>query len=578
VVRIRRIYDGVLPVNVAALEQVRTILAAQFSDLSRVDIQEVAGQLRDPFDLGLRPILFVAEDSRRKVLGFAIILHDPKHHFAFLNYIAAGPKLTGRGVGGALYERVRDECRDLDCRALLFECAPDDLGPEAPEALRRANVARLRFYERYGARPVINTDYQKPLPGTDAGDSMPFLVVDPLAGKEPIPAAWARRAVRTILERRYARLCPPAYVEAVSKSFRDPVLELRPYRYAVPERADVKPPGREWIALVVNDRHDIHHVRERGYVESPVRIGRILRALEPTGWFEQLPVKRFSVANIEAVHDRSLVRYIRRACREVGEGTSLYPYVFPIRNKARMPRERSVLAGYFCIDTFTPIHRNAYLAAKRAVDCTLTCAEEILNGRRIAYSLVRPPGHHAERSSFGGFCYFNNAAVAAHYLSRHGRVAILDIDYHHGNGQQDIFYPRSDVLTVSIHGHPSYAYPYFSGFEDETGEGPGEGFNRNLPLPERLDGAGYRKALGKALKTVEEFAPAFLVVSLGLDTAKGDPTGTWDLMAGDLQQNGELVGRLDLPTLVVQEGGYRTRTLGANARAFFRGLQATHDE
>ncbi len=575
-VRIRRIYDAVLPVNLAALEQVREILGAQFSDLSRVEIQEVAGQLRDPFDLGLRPILFVAEDRRRKVLGFAIILHEPKQQFAFLNYIAAGPRLTGRGVGGALYERVRDECHDLGCKALFFECAPDDLPPGTSPELVRSNAARLRFYERYGARPVINTEYQKPLKVGDT-DPLPFLVADLLGGVEPIPRSWARKAVRTILERLYAHLCPPEYVEAVVKSVSDPHLQLRDFRYAEPELATVLEAASEPIALVVNDRHQIHHVRDHGYVESPVRIPRILKVLEPTGLFESLPVRRFSTSHLEAVHDRSLVRYIRRACREVSEGASLYPYVFPLRNKARKPRERSVLAGYFCIDTFTPIHRNAYLAAKRAVDCTLTCAEEILGGRRLAYSLVRPPGHHAERTTFGGFCYFNNAAVAANLLSHHGRVAMLDIDYHHGNGQQDIFFDRADVLTVSIHAHPSFAYPYFSGFADEIGTDAGEGANLNLPLPEKLDGSGYRKALRKALAAVEAFAPTFLVVSLGFDTAKGDPTGTWSLTAEDMRRNGELIGSLDLATLVVQEGGYRTRTLGTNARAFFLGLQATHD-
>jgi acetoin utilization deacetylase AcuC-like enzyme/GNAT superfamily N-acetyltransferase len=576
-VRIRRIYDGVLPVNVAALEQVRCILESQFSGLTPVELDALAGQLRDPFDLRLRPILFVAENRRRQVLGFAVILHEPKQHFAFLDFIAAGPLLTGRGVGGALYERVRDECHLLNCRALFFECAPDDLPDSAPAAVRRANAARLRFYERYGARPVVNMAYQEPLKeGSD--EAMPFLVVDTLSRAESIPRAWARGAIRAILERRYGGICSPDYIDKVVASVRDPVLRLRDARYVDPERSEVHPPPRDPIALVINDRHDIHHVRDRGYVESPVRIGRILRAIEAGGEFETLPVRQFGVEHIEAVHDPDLVRYLRRACREVGEGESLYPYVFPVRNKARRPRERSVLAGYFCIDTFTPIHRNVFRAAKRAVDCTLTCAAEIVDGRRLAYSLVRPPGHHAERSSFGGFCYFNNAAVAAHHLSRQGRVAILDIDYHHGNGQQDIFYRRGDVLTVSIHGHPSYAYPYFSGFEDETGEGDGTGFNFNLPLPERLDGEAYRKALRRALRTVGGFAPSFLVIALGLDTARGDPTGTWSLTADDLRRNGELIGELGLPTLVVQEGGYRTRTLGANARSFFLGLKASHGD
>jgi acetoin utilization deacetylase AcuC-like enzyme len=253
-------------------------------------------------------------------------------------------------------------------------------------------------------------------------------------------------------------------------------------------------------------------------------------------------------------------------------GRALYPYVFPLRNRHRLPAERSVLAGYFCIDTFTPITRNAYLAARDAIDCALTAADAILGGSPLAYALVRPPGHHAEARSFGGFCYFNNAAVAAQHLCAHGRVAILDVDYHHGNGQQDIFWRRNDVLTVSLHGHPRFAYPYFSGFSDERGEGDGEGANLNLPLPEQQDGAQYRKALGRALDVVAAFAPRFLVVALGLDPAKGDPTGTWSLRAADFRRNGEMLRSLALPTLVVQEGGYRTRTLGVNAANFFRGL------
>jgi acetoin utilization deacetylase AcuC-like enzyme/GNAT superfamily N-acetyltransferase len=231
-----------------------------------------------------------------------------------------------------------------------------------------------------------------------------------------------------------------------------------------------------------------------------------------------------------------------------------------------------VLSGYYCIDTFTPINRNAYPAARRAVDCCLTATREILDGKRLAYALVRPPGHHAERRSFGGFCYFNNNAIAAQYLCAYGKVAILDIDYHHGNGQQDIFYRRADVLTVSIHGHPRFAYPYFSGFEEERGEGEGEGFNLNLPLPETIDADKYRRTLTRALERVQAFNPQFLVVALGLDTAKGDPTGSWPLKTRDFEINGRSVGELGLPTLVIQEGGYRNRTLGQNARNFFKGL------
>jgi acetoin utilization deacetylase AcuC-like enzyme len=257
-------------------------------------------------------------------------------------------------------------------------------------------------------------------------------------------------------------------------------------------------------------------------------------------------------------------------------GKSLYPYVFPIRNPTRRPKELSVRAGYYCIDTFTPLNQNAFPAAKRAADCAMTAATALLSGERLAYALVRPPGHHAEHAAFGGFCYFNNCAVVAQHLSRVGPVAILDIDYHHGNGQQEIFYERGDVLTISIHGHPEFAYPYFTGFEDERGAKAGSGFNLNIPLPEQAAPERYRQALGRALERIRRFGPRFLIVALGLDTAKGDPTGSWSLVARDFEENGRLIGGLRLPTLVVQEGGYRTRTLGVNARQFFAGLvQAT---
>ena len=218
-----------------------------------------------------------------------------------------------------------------------------------------------------------------------------------------------------------------------------------------------------------------------------------------------------------------------------------------MRNAARPPRDETVLAGYYCIDTFTPLNERAYLAARQAVDCALTAASEILDGRPLAYALVRPPGHHAERQSFGGFCYFNNVAIAAHYLSRYGKVAILDLDYHHGNGQQDIFYERDDVLTVSVHGNPRFAYPYFSGFADETGRGPGAGFNLNIPLAEETVPVDYLAAVERALRRIRRFEPAYLAIALGVDTARGDPTGTWRNGVKDFEALGKLVGQIELP-------------------------------
>jgi len=337
-------------------------------------------------------------------------------------------------------------------------------------------------------------------------------------------------------------------------------------------------PLDERIVLVVTDQHAMHHVRERGYVESPARIAWIMKELGPTGLFLPVPPRSYPEKHIRDVHASDLVEYIKKACKNAGSGESIYPYVFPIRNAARPPRDLAVRAGYYCVDTFTPLNANAYRAAKRAVDCAMTAAEQILRGHRIAYALVRPPGHHAERRTFGGFCYFNSAAVAAQHLSHHGKVAMLDIDYHHGNGQQDIFYERSDVMTISVHADPRVAYPHFTGFSDERGAGPGEGYNVNLPLPDDVDGERYRETLRRALLHVSRFRPAFLVLALGLDTAKGDPTGSWRLRAADFEIHGTMIGSLRIPTLVTQEGGYSSRSLGTVARRFFQGLWAGYHQ
>lgn len=570
--RIRRIYDDSLPLNKGTLGQVQEILRSRFSAVSEEEISLLAEKLRNPFKQRFRAILFVAESIKGNVRGFAMLLHEPVIGFTYLDWIAASTQRMGAGIGSALYDRVRAESIALKSKGIFMECLPDEETVCPYPSELKQNRARLLFYERYGARPIVGTAYEAPVTPEDT--CMPYLVFDGLGRGIPLRKDFARKVVRAVLERKYAEYCPAEYVEKVVASFREDPVRLREFRYVKPQAVSETVQGRsvEQIALVVNDKHDIHHVQERGYVEAPVRVKSILAALEPSGMFAAMEPKAFPDRHLTAVHDAGFVSYLKQACAQVPAGKSLYPYIFPIRNKTRPPKEPSVLAGYYCIDTFTPINANAYLAARRAVDCSLTAASEILSGKRIAYALVRPPGHHAERLSFGGFCYFNNSAVAAHYLSSHGKVAILDIDYHHGNGGQDIFYHRSDVLTLSIHGDPSFAYPYFSGFKEERGTDDGEGFNLNIPLPETVDGDGYRKALSRALRRIEEFRPQFLIVGLGLDPAKRDPTGTWMLTAKDFTANGKMIGLLGLPILVVQEGGYRTDTLGKNALAFFQGL------
>ena len=570
--RIRRIYDDTLTIDRETIDQVQQILRSQFSAVSEGEISSLAQKLSNPLKYRFRTILFVADDMKPRVKGFALLNHAPDLSFCFLDFLSVDPKSAARGIGGALYARVREEARALGNAGIFMECLPDEPKICGDPAAVKQSRARLRFYERYGALPIIHTAYETPL--KPEYDCPPYLVYDDLGSGQPLARDRAREVVRAILIRKYGKDCPKGYIDLVVDSFRDdPVLRRAP-RYIKTEPIKVQPVKslEKLIALIVNEKHDIHHIRERGYVEAPVRIASILKGIEPTGLFERLPSRHFSEQHIKKVHDPKFVDYLRQVCTSLEPGKSVYPYVFPIRNAARPPKDLPVRAGYYCIDTFTPLNHNAYKAAKGAVDCALTAAKLLEKGYRLAYALVRPPGHHAERRLFGGFCYFNSGAIAANYLSREGRVAVLDIDHHHGNGTQDIFYQRDDVLTLSIHGHPSFAYPYFSGFSDEVGEGAGRGFNRNYPLPETLDGAAYRPVLAKALKRIRAFKPHFLVVALGLDPAAKDPTGTWSLTAADFEENGRMLGSLRLPTLIVQEGGYRTRSLGTNARHFFLGL------
>jgi len=241
------------------------------------------------------------------------------------------------------------------------------------------------------------------------------------------------------------------------------------------------------------------------------------------------------------------------------------------------PAGRHRRLGAYLFDTATPIVAGTWSAARGAVDVALSAAERVIDGAPLAYGLCRPPGHHAARGMLGGYCYFNNAAIVAEWLRRERgahRVAILDIDYHHGNGTQQIFWERGDVLYLSLHADPARAYPHFSGYAAERGAGTGEGMTRNWPLPTGTTLDGYATALREALAMVAGFAPdAPLIVSAGFDTFERDPIGDLALQTEDYGEIGRLIAGLGLPTIVLQEGGYAVDALGANALALLTGLR-----
>ena len=568
--KIRKIADAFLPSNKHAIEQVFSILRIHFPSVKEEKITEILEQMKNPLKYQFSANLFVAEDGRSNVKGFAILFYMSDKNFCYLDYIAVKPNQISSGVGGAIYERIREEAQMLKSIGVFMECLPDDEDLCKDKSEIEQNKARLAFYERYGARPIIGTKYETVVNPED--DCPPYLVFDNLGNDTNLTAAQLKNVIRAILERKYPVYCPEEYIKMVLSSISKSPVQLRDFKYVVKERTIYRTDAvKNEIALIINDKHDIHHVKERGYIESPIRIKSIVHEIEKLNVFKIRPSRGYPDKMITAVHSIKYFNYFKAVCEKFPEGKSIYPYVFPVRNATRPPKDYSVLAGYYCIDTFTPINKNAFLAARSGANCALTGAELLMEGYHTSYALVRPPGHHAERDVFGGFCYFNNASIAANFLSQYGKVALLDIDYHHGNGHQQIFYERKDVLTISIHGNPSFAYPYFSGFADEKGAGEGLGFNINYPLKEELTGEQYLVYLKKAIKHIIKFNPDYLVVSLGLDPAKGDPTGTWSLRASDFKTNGAEIGKIPIPVLFVQEGGYKNRTLGINARNFFEG-------
>ncbi|MCW9013307.1 MAG: histone deacetylase family protein [Gammaproteobacteria bacterium] len=570
--RIRCIHDTLLPVNKRAIEQVQQIIQQQFSDITDSKIREIPEKLLNPMKFDFRSVLFVCDDRKGQVKGFALFSAEPTLRFGFLDLIALSSNTKGSGVGAALYQRIQEECVSLGFDWLFFECM-SDLPEDSPDNnILKENRARMRFYERMGARPVVGTLYQRPRKANY--DNAYFLMADDLDSGHPLDKNRTRKVVQAILRRKYKKTMADKHINEVVNSFTDDPVQLRPYSYIKNRKPHVYPsiPRDKKIVLCVTDGHAIHHIKNHDYAEQPVRVSAILDELEKTDMFDRMPRKHFSDKYILAVHDKRFVNYFKEVALSIDSDTPLFPDVFPIRKNVGTPKNIPSHAGYYCIDIYSPIYRNAYLAAREAVDATLTAAKSIADGSQFAYALVRPPGHHASHDSFGGYCYFNSTAIAAQFLSIYSKVAILDLDYHHGNGQEDIFYQRDDVLTISIHADPTFEYPYFSGYKEDVGDKVGSGYNLNIPLKKGIGGAEHLRAINRAIKKIRSFKPDVLVIALGLDTAQNDPSGSWNLVADDFHNNGLVLGGLRYPTLIVQEGGYDCSVLGKNALAFLSGL------
>ena len=287
--------------------------------------------------------------------------------------------------------------------------------------------------------------------------------------------------------------------------------------------------------------------------------------------------------SLERIHTPRYLHFLRHAWADwlaldpANAGKDAFPSVWPVRTLRDdiEPDNFCAKLGLYSMDNGTPLTAGTWIAAKTGADCAVNAAHALRLGERSTFALTRPPGHHAGADFFGGYCFLNNAALAAQHLLDDGvrKVVVLDLDYHHGNGTQSIFYQRNDVQFISIHADPRSEYPFYLGHADETGAGPGLGYNMNLPLPAGTTAPAWFMALETACIRIGSYGPDALVVSLGVDTFVGDPLSHFALHSADFLRVGERLAWLGLPTVFVFEGGYAVKEIGVNVVNVLEGFE-----
>lgn len=327
-----------------------------------------------------------------------------------------------------------------------------------------------------------------------------------------------------------------------------------------------------------SDTHRLHHCNaelNEGKLmpcfEMPSRADMVLERVRQTNLGQIVEPVDYGLDPLKRVHAPQYVDFLASAWQRwsaLGRSHDMLPLAWPPRRTAiRCPEDIDGQLGFFSFDAGAPMNGGTWEAVYHSAQVALSAQASIARGAHAAFALCRPPGHHAGIDYMGGYCYLNNAAVAAQALLDGGasRVAVLDVDFHHGNGTQDIFYDRPDVLFASIHGDPYHEYPCFAGYADERGAGAGLGFNFNYPLPPGSAWIRWSQALTDALRIIAGYRPDALIVSLGVDTFKDDPISSFKLDTRDYLRLGEQLALLDLPTLFVMEGGYAVEEIGINA-------------
>ncbi len=309
------------------------------------------------------------------------------------------------------------------------------------------------------------------------------------------------------------------------------------------------------------------------FSDTPKRLQEVLKFMEKNPKrFEIIKVASMGIDNIGKVHSPALISFYSQLQRVLGKKEYVEAITYPIR-KGKKPQNVRFHAGYYCFDSRTVIKKDTLKAALNAGATSMKAALDLLNSDDShVFALVRPLGHHAGKDFYGGHSFINNAAIGAVILEKLGRVAILDLDYFHGNGTQDIFYSSSRVFTISIHRTPEMEFPYFWGYASEKGKGKGEGWNLNIPLDGIVKGSKYVKLVERVANLLTKAQIKGLVVSLGTNTHKSDAQGTFDLDTRDFERIGNIIGSLGLKVLTVLEGGYDSRVLKDSILAYLEGI------
>lgn len=313
--------------------------------------------------------------------------------------------------------------------------------------------------------------------------------------------------------------------------------------------------------------------------ERPSRVEYVLQRLRETGMPAPVAPDAPETAPAAAVHDAGYLKFLETVWDEwkaEGFGGEVIAGSYPVRrqNQSRVPVNIDGKVGFYALAAETAITAGTWRAALASAACAQTAQRIVSGGERAAFALCRPPGHHATKDQYGGYCFINNAAMTAQMFIDAGaaRTAVLDIDFHHGNGTQDIFYDRGDVLFCSLHGAPEHAFPYFTGYADETGAAAGEGFNRNYPMAQGSPYSVWSGALAEAVKEIKNFGPDALVISLGVDAFEKDPISFFKLTSKDYTTCGGEIAKLGLPTVFVMEGGYAIEEVGVNTVNVLQGF------